>query len=349
MATKKKDELAESYKQVQDKLSDLENNKPGDYQGQYTGQVQSILDKIMNRQEFNYDMNADPLYQQYKNQYTALGKNAMRDTVGNVSALTGGYASTAAASAGQQAYNSYLQQLNNIVPELYNAALNRYQMQGDNLYNQMGILQNLDSLDYNRYRDRVNDYYNALDYYGNRENTIYNRDYALDRDAVSDSQWERQFSEQQKQNQIANDQWEKNYALQKESADAQRNAAQNSVSQNDLYSTIQNRAVKYDSPEDSKAYLERMVDSGYISPDDAAYIYQVYVGGSASESESNQDRFVPVSREELLNIIGKDKPVLTEAQFHQEKENGYNGKYSSTLGSKNYYEYLANMYDLYMK
>lgn len=348
MATKKKDELAESYKQVQDKLSDLENNKPGDYQGQYTGQVQSILDKIMNRQEFNYDMNADPLYQQYKNQYTALGKNAMRDTVGNVSALTGGYASTAAASAGQQAYNSYLQQLNNIVPELYNAALNRYQMQGDNLYNQMGILQNLDSLDYNRYRDRVNDYYNALDYYGNRENTIYNRDYALDRDAVSDSQWERQFSEQQKQNQIANDQWEKNYALQKESADAQRIAAQNSAKQ-ELYSAIQNRAVKYDSPEDAKAYLERMVDLENIDPEDAAFIYQVYVGGSASDSESNQDRFVPVSREELLDIIGKDKPVLTEAQFHQEKENGYNGKYSSTLGSKNYYEYLANVYELYMK
>lgn len=348
MATKKKDELAESYKQVQDKLSDLENNKPGDYQGQYTGQVQSILDKIMNRQEFNYDMNADPLYQQYKNQYTALGKNAMRDTVGNVSALTGGYASTAAASAGQQAYNSYLQQLNNIVPELYNAALNRYQMQGDNLYNQMGILQNLDSLDYNRYRDRVNDYYNALDYYGNRENTIYNRDYALDRDAVSDSQWERQFSEQQKQNQIANDQWEKNYALQKESADAQRNAAQNSAKQ-ELYSAIQNRAVKYDSPEDAKAYLERMVNLENIDPEDAAFIYQVYVGGSASDSESNQDRFVPVSREELLDIIGKDKPVLTEAQFHQEKENGYNGKYSSTLGSKNYYEYLANVYELYMK
>ena len=348
MATKKKDELAESYKQVQDKLSDLENNKPGDYQGQYTGQVQSILDKIMNRQDFNYDMNADPLYQQYKNQYTALGKNAMRDTVGNVSALTGGYASTAAASAGQQAYNSYLQQLNNIVPELYNAALNRYQMQGDNLYNQMGILQNLDSLDYNRYRDRVNDYYNALDYYGNRENTIYNRDYALDRDAVSDSQWERQFSEQQKQNQIANDQWEKNYALQKESADAQRNAAQNSAKQ-ELYSAIQNRAVKYDSPEDAKAYLERMVNLENIDPEDAAFIYQVYVGGSASDSESNQDRFVPVSREELLDIIGKDKPVLTEAQFHQEKENGYNGKYSLTLGSKNYYEYLANVYELYMK
>ena len=340
MATKKKDELAESYKQVQDKLSDLENNKPGDYQGQYTGQVQSILDKIMNRQDFNYDMNADPLYQQYKNQYTALGKNAMRDTVGNVSALTGGYASTAAASAGQQAYNSYLQQLNNIVPELYNAALNRYQMQGDNLYNQMGILQNLDSLDYNRYRDRVNDYYNALDYYGNRENTIYNRDYALDRDAVSDSQWERQFSEQQKQNQIANDQWEKNYALQKESADAQRNAAQNSA-KHAFYTAIQNRAVKYDSLEDAKAYLERMVDLENIDPEDAAFIYQVYVGGTAADFVPEGD--FPTTFEEFYEMTGSDASIMKKSEFERAKASG-NSRVSEYT---DYYDYLAKMYDKY--
>lgn len=203
MATKKREELAESYNQVKNQLSEMEKNKPGEYQGQYSGQVQSMLDKIMNRQEFNYDMNADPLYQQYKGQYTALGQNAMRDTVGNAAALTGGYASTAAVSAGQQAYNQYLQQLGNIVPELYNAAFNRYQAEGNDLYNRMGILQNLDSTDYGRYRDMVSDYYNNLNYYGNKENTLYNRDYTLGRDEVSDSQWERQFTEQQRQGQAA--------------------------------------------------------------------------------------------------------------------------------------------------
>lgn len=203
MASKKKDELAESYNQVRNQLSEMEKNKPGEYQGKYTGQIQSMLDKIMNREKFNYDMNADPLYQQYKGQYTALGQNAMRDTVGNAAALTGGYASTSAVSAGQQAYNQYLQQLSNIVPELYNAAYNRYQAEGNDLYNQIGVLQNLDSNDYGRYRDTVSDYYNNLNYYGNKENTLYNRDYTLGRDEVSDSQWERQFAEQQKQREAA--------------------------------------------------------------------------------------------------------------------------------------------------
>ena len=341
MATKKREELAESYNQVKNQLSEMEKNKPGEYQGQYSGQVQSMLDKIMNRQEFNYDMNADPLYQQYKGQYTALGQNAMRDTVGNAAALTGGYASTAAVSAGQQAYNQYLQQLGNIVPELYNAAFNRYQAEGNDLYNRMGILQNLDSTDYGRYRDIVSDYYNNLNYYGNKENTLYNRDYTLGRDEVSDSQWERQFTEQQRQNQISNDQWEKNYALQQKAAEAQSTAAKN-----DTYAAIHKTAAKYDSAEESKAYLERMVDSGYISPDDAAYIYQVQVGGDLAGS--SQNGYVPVTRDELLEKIGRDKSVLTEAQFNQEKAFGKGGKYSLTLGSKNYYEYLAKVYDMYM-
>lgn len=72
-----------------DKLASLEKNKPGAYQGTFDEQIQAVLDKIMNQSEFSYDMNADPLYQQYKNQYTTLGQSAMRDTIGNAAALTG--------------------------------------------------------------------------------------------------------------------------------------------------------------------------------------------------------------------------------------------------------------------
>ena len=353
MATKKREELAESYNQVKNQLSEIENNKPGEYQGQYSGQVQSLLDKIMNRQEFNYDMNADPLYQQYKGQYTALGQNAMRDTVGNAAGLTGGYASTAAVSAGQQAYNQYLQQLGNIVPELYNAAFNRYQAEGNDLYNRMGIIQNLDSTDYGRYRDMVSDYYNNLNYYGNKENTLYNRDYTLGRDEVSDSQWERQFTEQQRQNQISNEQWQKNYDLQQKAAAAEAEKdrlaaaeASKEALRKEMLTIVQKKASDYSTPEEAKSYLENMVNNGYISPDDAVYIYQVQVGGGSAGS--SQDGYVPVTRDELLEKIGRDKSVLTEAQFNQEKAQGKGGKYSLTLGSKNYYEYLAKMYEMYM-
>ena len=201
-----------------DKLASLEKNKPGAYQGTFDEQIQAVLDKIMNQGEFSYDMNADPLYQQYKNQYTTLGQSAMRDTIGNAAALTGGYASTAATSAGQQAYNAYLGQLNNIIPELYNAAYSRYQNDRNDLYNQMSVLAGLDDTAYGRYRDTVGDYYSDLGYYGDKENTLYNRDYPARRDAVSDSQWQQSFDYQKDRDKVSDDQWAKTYALQKASS-----------------------------------------------------------------------------------------------------------------------------------
>lgn len=75
---------------------------------------------------FSYDVNADPLYQQYKDQYIQNGKLAMQDTMGKAAALTGGYGSTYSQQVGQQAYDSYLQNLNAMIPELYSQAYSKY-------------------------------------------------------------------------------------------------------------------------------------------------------------------------------------------------------------------------------
>lgn len=112
------------------------------------------------------------------------------------------------------------------------------------------------------------------------------------------------------------------------------------------YRSCRKRHPTIQLPKKPKAYLENMVNNGYISPDDAVYIYQVQVGGDLAGS--SQNGYVPVIRDELLEKIGRDKSVLTEAQFNQEKAFGKGGKYSLTLGSKNYYEYLAKVYDMYM-
>lgn len=90
-------------------------------------QQDAIFEKIMNRGDFSYNVQDDPLYQQYRDQYTTLGKTAMRDTMGQAAALTGGYGSTYAQQAGQQSYDAYLQRLNDVVPELYQAAYGRWQ------------------------------------------------------------------------------------------------------------------------------------------------------------------------------------------------------------------------------
>ena len=92
------------------------------------------LDAYLNREDFQYNMNADALYRHYQDQYTRLGKTAMEDTMGQAAALTGGYGSSYAQSVGQQTYNRYLQELGDVVPELYQLAYDRYQDRGDQLY-----------------------------------------------------------------------------------------------------------------------------------------------------------------------------------------------------------------------
>lgn len=111
---------------------------PNPYQGKnyvnpYTGQVESLFQQISSRQPFTYDVNADALYQQMKDQYIQGGNMAMLDTMGQAQAMTGGYGNSYAQTAGQQQFNQYMQGLNDQVPELYNLALQRYIQEGQDL------------------------------------------------------------------------------------------------------------------------------------------------------------------------------------------------------------------------
>ncbi|MCH5324189.1 MAG: hypothetical protein J1E39_03145 [Eubacterium sp.] len=165
----------------------------GQYRGEYGAQIQQTMDSILNREPFSYNVNADKLYQQYKDNYTALGKTAMQDTVGNAALLTGGYGNSYGVTAGAQAYNGYMQQLNNIVPELEQRAYERWLSEGDALYSRLSALQNADNTAYGRYRDSVSDYYNNRDY--NR--SVYESDrsynYKREQDALAQSNWQKEF------------------------------------------------------------------------------------------------------------------------------------------------------------
>lgn len=135
-------------------------------------QATEIYDKIMNRGEFSYDVNKDKLYQQYRDLYAQMGRGAMEDTMGQAAALTGGYGSTYSQNAGQQAYNAYLQKLNEVVPELYNAAYNRYNQEGQNLMNLYTMARNNADSAYER---DYNQWYNRLQLERSDEDTTYNR------------------------------------------------------------------------------------------------------------------------------------------------------------------------------
>ena len=169
---------SQTVKSAQDYLQSVIDRRPGEFQSNYTSQIKSLYDQIMNRPKFSYDVNRDPLFQQYKNQYVVNGQRAMQDTVGNAAALTGGYGSSWGNTAGYQAYQAYLQQLNGMVPEMEQRAFDRYSQEGDTLRNNLSLTSSLDNMDYNRYRDTVGDWEGDRDYAWGAYNTEAERDRA---------------------------------------------------------------------------------------------------------------------------------------------------------------------------
>lgn len=174
-----------AVQQAQAYLNQVQSRRPGEYQSQWDGELTELYNRIANRKPFSYDIGTDPVYQQYREQYQRQGRLAMQDTMGQAAALTGGYGSTYGEQVGQQAYNAYLQNLNDIVPDLYNAAYNRYRDEGTDLYNQYGLLSDRENQAYSRYRDTVNDYYSDLSDARGAYDSAYSRDY---------NQWSDQLS-----------------------------------------------------------------------------------------------------------------------------------------------------------
>lgn len=103
--------------------------------------LQSVYDQIVNRKPFSYNIDEDMMYRQYVDQYTNLGRLAMNDTMGQAAMLTGGYGNSYGQAVGQQQYDAYLQQLNGIIPDLYDRAYQRYMDEGTALQNKYAFMQ----------------------------------------------------------------------------------------------------------------------------------------------------------------------------------------------------------------
>lgn len=168
--------------------------------GTYLDSINDTLNKILNREEFKYDVNGDALYQQYKDNYTQQGKMAMMDTMGQAAALTGGYGNSYASTVGNQAYQAHLQQLNDVVPELYQLAYQKYQNEGNALNQQLAMYQDLDAREYSKDMDAINRHYNDLATMQDEADKIYDRAYTdwsndlnfrhqLDRERIEDERY----------------------------------------------------------------------------------------------------------------------------------------------------------------
>ena len=158
-------------------LQGVLDNQPGAFQSKYTQQINGLMNQISGRGDFSYDAESDPLYQMYKDLYTNNGRLAMKDSIAQGAALTGGYGNSWASSVGQQQYNQYMQQLNDKALDLRDRAYQQWQDQGTELYNQLNMYNNADNTDYGRYRDTVSDFFTNRDFAYNNYNNERNFDY----------------------------------------------------------------------------------------------------------------------------------------------------------------------------
>ena len=225
-------QASDTVKQAEQLLQQQLAQKPGAYQSQWQSQLNDVIQKILNREEFSYDLNGDALYQQYKGQAVNNGQMAMMDTMGQAAGLTGGYGSSYAQSVGQQAYQGELQKLNDKVPELYQLAMNQYNQEGQAMYDQASMLGTMEDQDYGRYRDQVSDYNSELDrltedarYQGELDYGKYidgyNMAYGEYRDSKADEQWQAEFDEAKRQ-------YDQQYALANKSSSSSSSSSNSS-------------------------------------------------------------------------------------------------------------------------
>ena len=107
---------------------------------------------------FRYDLEQDPLYRQYAAMYQKWGRQAMEDTAGQAAALTGGYGSTYAETAGAAAYGQWMNELGSLAPAFYDRALAGYEAERSRLQGNYAAAQSRSDAEWDRYRAARSDW-----------------------------------------------------------------------------------------------------------------------------------------------------------------------------------------------
>ena len=181
-----------------DKLGD------SNYNYDQSGQISAKLDALLNRTPFSYDAASDPLYQQYRKQYTRQADRSAEDVLGKAAVMTGGMPSTAAVAASQQASDYQMSQMTDKIPELQQLAYSMYQdkLSGDRA--DLNTLIGIEDNNYNRWladrnylyqlaRDQVGDQQTADALAYQKQQDKMNYDYQKERDAIEDARYDAEW------------------------------------------------------------------------------------------------------------------------------------------------------------
>ena len=186
----------------------------------YAEQIQQALAAL--NQPYVYDPN-NPQAQAVRENYTQAGQQAMENTLAQVSARTGGLASSYAGTAAQQQYNQYMQGMNDALLEVEQQAKQNWLADQGLKQANLQLLMAMASQDENSYYNALNAQMAAQQY----------------KDDLSYRQWQQQFSQQEYLNQLMYQNWQQ--GLTEDQWEFEKQQDQNSLASEDrqyAYETV---------------------------------------------------------------------------------------------------------------
>lgn len=198
MEEKEKKTLTDAEKAKQEALAS-DAAKPGEYTSKWQQQLDAAMDKILNREAFSYNLNGDALYRQYKDRAVKNSRLAMMDTMGQAAAMTGGYGSSYAQSAGQQAYQKQMDTLTDQAAQLYDRARQDYDRQGQTDRDRYDLLRQRENSSYNQYKQSLSSWETENQRLWDRYDSLRQQEYQAQRDLIEDQQWQAEFDEAHRQ------------------------------------------------------------------------------------------------------------------------------------------------------
>lgn len=249
-----------------------------------SGRINAALDALLGREKFSYDAESDPLYQQYRKQYSREADRSAENALGKAAVMTGGMPSTAAITASQQASDYQMSQMTDKIPELQQLA---YGMYLDDVAADRADLNTLISMEDNNY----NRWLDERDYL-----------YQLARDQVGDQQYADQLAYQKARDAIEDERYDTEWQYQLQQA-AQKaaggsgsggssggstggSAGTDTGNQGNLFALADEYAQKGGDPED---YIKlHWKEYGYSSQTAALSGYKVYQTESSWASDGER-------------------------------------------------------------
>ena len=165
---------SDAVTKAKDYLQTIIEKKPGEFNSYYDSQIKTLYDRLQSRPDFKYEA-----LQITRRQLTE--RLALQEPGSAEALLTQGLIEATDLLLRQfeqsEAYQGYLQKLNDIIPDLYNQAYSRYNQEGDNLRSDIALANSLKESDYGMYRDQVSDWQADRNFAQNAYDNEYNRDY----------------------------------------------------------------------------------------------------------------------------------------------------------------------------